>query len=325
MTSITIDSISIVRNLLRWWRGEIAGMLRDIARRGVRHTAVYTVEPDGNIQFDKQESQQAVAQEACLHIADRCFLRKKIVLPQSASRKLASILYYEFSRYFPLEQDSVIYSYTEPVIKNNNLETEVWAIQKQSVINLLDDIYDRTGKAYKYVSVQNASGNICIDYSNQVNSGRLSVDSLSRSRAFLVAVCLLIFLTLLPPVKLALFNYSITDDIRKKKEELRQTILMHEEMIQAEQKIANIIEEKDPSASLIATISSLTEVIEGQAVIKALSLDGKAVKITGTSADIERLTALLKSVAATDSLKIHSGRNLLKNVPFEASFIYERK
>jgi general secretion pathway protein L len=97
--------------IVRWWIGELLGMLPQRAREALR------------------------GRETCLRVADELVLQRTVSLPLAAERNLRAVLGFEMDRYMPFRGDAAYFGYTVLVRDTGRrlLQVSLTAVPRRAV------------------------------------------------------------------------------------------------------------------------------------------------------------------------------------------------
>ena len=310
MSSDSNFSLSLT-SALRWWMTEIAEIFRSISLRNRSKSLQFEVSKTAGVNLLDREKHKNIrgTHNITLLFSDNSILYRKVKLPATAKKNINKVVDYEFNRYFPLNPENALISFSviDSDMNKNSIEIEIWAISKDLVLRYLASIRETYAFDVRKISIADSDGNTVIqhDDSNTASDQNKRLSSAHSShKATLLIVALLLALLIYPVFKMDQYLQSIESEIDQLQLEAKPSIEVRDSIQDYEKRLQFMIGRKKEHPDLAYIWSLVTQTIHGKAVLERMEINGRQVKIEGETPSVERIIKILEADEKISDVKV---------------------
>lgn len=321
MTAIVNKISGYLLSFTEWWVSEISDLYSSIYNKLNSEKLYISILNDKSVTVHGTTEGKVLYEQEVV-VDDAHFLRKKVLLPLSARKNLRELVGCEFSKYFPVNVEDVVFGFSSAISENKELlEVDVYALPREFIDDVIIKVNDETGSSVKSMVLVNSKHEYKILYKN--NEYKSSSGKFLNKQTVIIAAIAFTAVLLLPALKMKLYVDNLSEDIEKMKISLKQEIQYDSEMKMAEERVRIIFSDKSETRSMLHILSKVTDAVHGNAVLNRIQVYHGRIEIEGNVLNINKLETKLKTLSNDGVVDFKVVNQRLKRPGFIAKFSYE--
>lgn len=308
-----------------WWVGELVWFYERIFIFRNKTPMKFTVNEEGKLEYINLDgNQRKNSNKARISIPDNHIMAKVIRLPSSARKNFRQIIEYEFDKYFPLKFRDSYFSYSVGNSSDKSfVDIEVWAVRKNYIDGIIDEVKNDTGSSIKNVEINNQEKSIFIKVSVKTDKDteylintKYKIPYFPYLVIFLVVACMIT-----PLVKMEIYIQDYELEIKSLEGKAKDLLTTKNKMSLIESGLNNVILSKNNAVSITELWSDLTKIISGNGHVNNARFNGNKVRLEGKAISVEKIVKLLEEDARFNNVSIDAPVRRLESGKFESMII----
>jgi hypothetical protein len=300
-----------------WWLNELVSIYDVCTYAYVKDASVVTVGSGNLLNISHQEN--LGRGKVKLVLPENRIMYREIILPENAASNIEKILDFEFNKYFPVSVHDVIYASTTRAMGNGKTSVQVWAVKREYLEHVLDEIEKENSVVIKQYSLVNAAG---IEFLQAKRSraamARKASGNDTRNRLYRVLIPALIIVCLFIPVyKMQVYIDEAQQNTRSLEEKAGDLIKVKNEMLVIEEGLSEIIKRKNSSYKVTQIWAQLSDILENQAEVNRVTYKNNKIHIQGKARSVERIIKKFEANSMFSKISIDAPVRNIRNSNYE--------
>lgn len=302
--------ISLLNQAIQWWLGELVAILNLFRHFKSDNRLEFEVSNKHGLSLKDQDKLMPAAglQNIALNFSDNAVLYRKIKLPVAAGKNIEKVVGYEFYKYFPVNFDDamVSFSITQAGSSTDSLEVEIWAISKTVVDGYLSMIRQQYNIEVRTLTISNSDGIVLIseDVLKTQRSNRNHETAWSRRALNFGIFLLLLALLSYPVIKLDGLAEDLEQNISLLEKKAKPIIEVRDKIREVEKRFQYLVSKKKQNPDQAYIWSKVTATVSAKAILDRMLINGRVVQLEGKAPSVERLIKTLESDSGISEVKI---------------------
>ncbi len=312
MASTLLDNrlLEPLRAAVEWWLTELRDLSRQVLQFNRMKPLRMELTPDDEPLPVGGPSDRIGRgrRNVLLQLDDNRFLYRKIKLPQAAGKNIERVIGYEFNKYFPMRAEDALFScrVVPAGADSGSVEVEIWAVSRRQIELYLALMRRNLGIEVLTLYIGGGSGQARITHDLERERRRQTTAESPRFGRLLNLLLAALAAALLayPVMKMEAYLEAQRDEVSRLEKRARPVIELREQIMALDQRFQALVFRKTAYSARADVWSYVTRVVDDQATLQRLTIDGNRVHLTGQTRSVERLLRRLEAEARIREVKL---------------------
>jgi general secretion pathway protein L len=308
---------------LDWWLAELGEILGQILRFRQAKPLRFRVAPgDELLPAEGDPVKAGRSRHVCLLLDENQFLYRKVKLPLAARKNIASVIGYEFNKYFPMSAEDALFSCRAIATRPgaNSIEVEIWAIGRKQINMYLAMLRRQYDFDADMLYIADSAGQLIITH-NIEQERRLQSDdrhALAGQVLNIVLASLVVALLAYPVFRMDAYLETQQQEIKRLEKKAQPVIETRAKVMAMDQRFQQLVDRKMTNPARADVWSYLTRAVDDQAILQRMTISGRRVRLAGKAPSVERLLRKLEKETRISEVKIVGQVKATKDNAFES-------
>ncbi|MDH5179740.1 MAG: hypothetical protein OEZ39_13740 [Gammaproteobacteria bacterium] len=315
---------SAIGSFFTWWLSELQQIFSATLSFGKSEIAEFRLDSAGEVhlaaEFDSGKTNKRLIK---IEIPEINIMQRVIRLPGTAAGEAGRVIEFEFEKYFPIPfKDVMCVHEVLPAADHDSIEIKIRAIRKSLLAPVLRTIEEQY--SLRPVELQiTANGDSFTLRPGNTAAGRTARVDKNRSNwpVTILLPGLLLPAAYIPLYKLDLYRQQVNAGIGDLTTRVKDTIALRNKILEIEQNLHRVTEEKNNKPQFNRIWSAITEVMTGNGMLSSIRMHGDRVTIEGKAVSVEKVVKALEKNALFYKISIDAPVKSLEQGKFESMLV----